>query len=231
MNLRSLLLSALLLIPAAACAQTVELDAVLDRMIEAYGGEQNLRKLGHAHQEWDVEALARHTRGTEVRDIRLPGWLKVELTYPDRKEERTLNGDEAFIAFGGAHPSPATPPQRDAMRLQMMRLYSPLALRERTGALRMESAEGYHVLSLEENGLRADYLVNGESWRIEKVIGTLQMGGQNMQFFTEYSDFQVVEGVLMHHAENKFAGQVNTARLQLRRIRFGGEDEQGKLTL
>ena len=64
------------------------------------------------------------------------------------------------------------------------------------------------MLTLEVNRLQADYLVSGESWRIEKVIGTLHIGSQQMQFFTEHSDFKVVDGVVMHHVENKFAGQV-----------------------
>jgi hypothetical protein len=49
------------------------------------------------------------------------------------------------------------------------------------------------------------------------------MNGREIQFLTEYSDFAVVEGVLVHHKENKFAGGVNTAMLQLREITFDAE--------
>jgi hypothetical protein len=69
-----------------------------------------------------------------------------------------------------------------------------------------------------EHGVQADYLVNKETWRIEKVAGNLTMGGHPMQFLTEYSEFEFVDGVLVHQRENKFAGQVNTAVLQLRQI-------------
>ena len=46
------------------------------------------------------------------------------------------------------------------------------------------------------------------------------MHGTEMRFLTEYSDFAIVDGVLMHHTENKFAGGVNTAILQLRELRL-----------
>ena len=44
-----------------------------------------------------------------------------------------------------------------------------------------------------------------------------------MQFRTEYSDFSFVDGVLIHQKENKFAGDVNTAKLRLRHVEFDAE--------
>ena len=41
-----------------------------------------------------------------------------------------------------------------------------------------------------------------------------------MSFVTEYSDFKLVDGVLVHQREDKYAGTVNTAQLQLRNIEF-----------
>jgi hypothetical protein len=111
--------------------------------------------------------------------------------------------------------------QRDAMRLQLMRLYTPLTLRDRVDALGVSSSEDYIVLTLREHGLLTEYFVNSETWRIEKTVGTLHIRGMEMQFVTEYSEFAMVDGVLMHHRENKFAGGTNTAVLKLRNIEFG----------
>ena len=102
--------------------------------------------------------------------------------------------------------------------MALMRLYSPLSLLDRMEALSLTDSGGMLALSLQEQGLRADYLVNREEWRIEKVGGTLKINGNEMRFLTEYSDFAMVEGVLVHRQENKYAGNVNTAKLQLRRI-------------
>jgi hypothetical protein len=208
---------------APAVAEPPQLTDVLDRMVDAYGGVENLRKLDHMVQEWDFLALMGNRRGSDVRSVSLPGQLRVELTYPDKKEIRVLNGEAAHVLFDGRPPAPAQAPQRDAMRLQLMRLYSPLTLRGKIENLRLTAEGGLLALSLFENGLRVDYLVNPDEWRIEVVVGTLSINGGEMRFRTEYSDFAFVEGVLVHRAENKYAGSVNTARLRLLRVQLGAE--------
>ena len=110
--------------------------------------------------------------------------------------------------------------QRDAMRLQLMRLYSPLMLRDKIDSVQLVEEGGLLALSLVEDGLHVHYMVNRENWRIEKVAGSLLANGNEIQFLTEYSDFKVIDGVLMHQKENKFAGGVNTAVLQLRSVTF-----------
>ena len=64
-------------------------------------------------------------------------------------------------------------------------------------------------------------MVNTHNWRIEKVVGSLAINGTVFQFLTEYSKFTFQDGVLLHQSENKFAGGVNTAVLQLRRLTLG----------
>ena len=143
-----------------------------------------------------------------------------QLTYPQKVERRMLEGDTGLVSFDGGHPYPATDPQRDAMRLQLMRLYSPLVLQDKIENLTLTIEGDYCGLTLVEHGVRADYLVNQDTWRIEKVAGTLSIGGQDMRFLTEYSEFDFVDGVLVHRKENKYAGNVNTAVLSLKNIRF-----------
>lgn len=201
-------------------AQDLDKDAVLANLIEAYGGTEALRKTTQMQQKWNMVALMSKRHGTDVRNVRIPGQLQVVLTYPQKVERRMLSGDEGRVSFNGGDPFPATEPQRDAMRLQLMRLYSPLVLRDRIENITLTTEDGLCALTLLENGVRADYLVNTDSWRIEKVAGTLRMGGQDMRFLTEYSNFEFVEGVLVHHKENKYAGSVNTAVLTLSEIRF-----------
>lgn len=202
-------------------AQPPDRDTVLRNLIESYGGERNLLKLDNMVQEWDMVALRSKRHGKDLRSIRMPGQLRVELRYPDKQETRILNGDIGHVIFDGRPAQVAEGHQHDAMRLQLMRLYSPLALWERRESLTL-TVEGAHcALSLVENGLRADYLVDTQNWRIDKVVGTLAVHGQQMRFLTEYSEFAIVDGVLMHHRENKFAGGVNTAILQLREVTLG----------
>jgi len=220
---RKLLLSLLLLIPLCAGAQSPDKSYVLERLVDAYGGAENLRKLDNVVQEWDMVALMSKRQGTDVRHITIPGQLQVTLTYPQKVERRMLAGDTGRVSFNGGESYPATEPQRDAMRLQLMRLYSPLVLRDKTDNVTLTMEGDLCALTLEEHGVRADYLVNLDTWRIEKVAGTLNMGGGDMRFLTEYSDFEFIDGVLVHRKENKYAGNVNTAVLTLKDIRFDAE--------
>jgi hypothetical protein len=116
------------------------------------------------------------------------------------------------------------------MRLQLMRLYSPLVLRDKGDSLKLMLDGEYCALSLVERGIRADYLVNQDTWRIEKVVGTLWINNMEMRFLTEYSDFKFVDGTLVHHKENKFAAGVNTAVLQLRNIEFNADLDDSSFT-
>lgn len=171
-------------------------------------------------QEWDMVALMRKTHGTDTRSIHAPDKLRVDLGYPEKSETRILNGDIGHVIFEGKPPEQVSGMQLIAMRLQLMRLYSPLMLRNKIDSVSLIEEGDLLALSLVENGVHVHYMVNKDKWLIEKVAGTVIMNHGEIQFLTEYSDFSVVEGVLMHHKENKFAAGMNTAVLQLRKVTF-----------
>ena len=225
---RIIFVNFLLILSHPLYAQAPDQETVLAKLIESYGGEENLRRLDSMVQEWDMVALMGNRHGKDVRSIRIPDQLRVELTYPDKTEIRILDGEQARVAFNQDLARTANPAQRDAMRLQLMRLYSPLVLRDKSDAISLEIDGEFCALSLLENGVRADYLVNQETWRIEKVVGTLSVNGTQMQFLTEYSDFKFVDGTLVHQKENKFAGGTNTAVLQLRQVTFDADLDESR---
>jgi hypothetical protein len=215
---RTTYLLVMALLSAGAHAEPPDLASVLDRLVHSYGGEENVRKLDSAVQEWRFVALRGNRHGIDVRSIRMPRQLRVELTYPDKQETRILDGDESHVIFDDESARAAGQHQSDAMRLQLMRLYSPLTLRDKIDSLTLILEGRNCALSLVESGLQVDYLVNMDTWRIEKVVGTLTVNGTEMRFRTDYSDFEFVDGVLVHRKESKFAGGVHTAILQLHRV-------------
>jgi hypothetical protein len=220
-NLVRFLLLTLLFFSSRPCfAEDWDLQTVLDRLVHTYGGEKSLQKMDSMVQEWNMVALMSKAHGTDVRSFRAPFQLRVILSYPNKQETRILDGDAAYYQSSN-HPSEAvTGMRRDAMRLQLMRLYSPLTLRSKMESMSLLEQDDLLALSLAENGVHVHYLVNKENFHIEKVAGVLNMGGQEIRFLTEYSDFAVIDGVLVHQAENKFANGVNTAKLKLSRITF-----------
>lgn len=218
MSFRLISIVLALTIAAPASSQPDAVSEALERMIESYGGEDNLHKLDSMVQEWELVALTRNQRGSDKRSVRLPEQLKVELTYPNKQETRVLNGDSGYAIFNDRAPAAASSMQTSAMRLQLMRLYTPLTLRDKRDALELSRSNGYLTLALREHGLQADYIVSTDTWHIVKVVGKLSVNGAAMQFVTEYSEFSMVDGVLVHHRENKYVGKMNTAVLRLQRI-------------
>jgi hypothetical protein len=214
-----------ILLPGYSLA--LDKQAVLDQLVETYGGESSLRKMDNMVQEWDMVAMMGNRHGTDTRSIRSPGQLRVVLNYPEKSETRILNDNAAWAIFGNAPAEAVSGIQLDAMRLQLMRLYSPLMLRDKIDSVNLVEDGGQLALSLVENGVHAFYLVNKDNWHIEKVAGSLMMQGSEIQFLTVYSDFDVVDGVLVHRAENKFAGGMNTAKLTLKKITFDTKLDDG----
>ena len=218
MRFRRLSILLALVVAAPASSQSDALSEALEQMIAAYGGAENLQKLDSMVQEWDLLALTRNQQGTDRRSVRLPEQLKVELTYPDKQETRVLNGDSGYAIFDDRAPTAASAMQASAMRLQLMRLYSPLTLRDKRDALELSHSGSYSILTLREHGLQTDYVVSADTWHIVKVMGRLSVNGAAMRFVTEYSDHAMVDGVLVHHRENKWVGGMNTAVLRLQHI-------------
>jgi hypothetical protein len=212
-----------IMVTAPASGESDAVSETLERMIASYGGAENLQKLDSMVQEWDLLALTRNQQGSDRRSVRLPEQLKVELRYPNKQETRVLNGDSGFAVFDDRPPAAASAMQTGAMRLQLMRLYSPLTLRDKRDALGFSRGDGFVTLTLREHGLQVDYVVSIDTWHIVKVVGELSVDGAAMQFLTEYSDYSMVEGVLVHHRENKYVGRMNTAILRLQRITFDAD--------
>lgn len=214
----SLLILFALSIPGAVRASDV--PTVIDQLIASYGGEESLRKMDNMIQEWDMVALMGNRHGTDTRSVRAPHQLRVDLSYPGKTETRILNGNDAHTIFNDGPPQVVSGIQKDAMRLQLMRLYTPLMLRDKIDSVSLVEQGGLLALSLVEDGLHVHYMVNRDNWRIEKVAGIVMINGNEIQFLTEYTDFAMIEGVLMHRSENKFANGMNTAKLKLRRVSF-----------
>ncbi len=213
----------------AGCGQSEKavdpVDALLDDMIGVYGGAENLKKLNSYESIWDMNVKVRPEKGEAVVRVAQPDKLRVDLNYPNKSESRVVNGSTGFKVYNGNARQDTVGPMLNAMKLQVMRLYTPLVLKElkMTRTITLEKAEGYDILTLAEEGLTSSYFVNHETKHIERVVGTLNMGGRDMAFRTDYADFKVVDGVLMHHSEDKYAGGVNTAFLTLKWLKAGVE--------
>ncbi len=206
----------------SGCGSKDPKDQLLDDMIGAYGGVENLKKLDSYTSVWAMEVRVRPQKGKVVTFVDQSGKLRVELMYPNRLEKRVLNGSKGYRAYNNDPLTEVSGPKLDSMKLQMMRLYTPLTLKNKAGAT-VSEGEGVKYITLKEGVLTSVYHVNAITFRIDKVVGSFKMGSRDMEFQTEYSDFKKVDGVLMHHRENKFAAGMNTAELFLKDVKLSAK--------
>jgi len=212
-----------LLLSSAPISANPSVDEILNKMVVSYGGEVALSKLNAPYQqEWALTAIARNNeKGSDHRTIDLPNKLKIELTYPSKSEIRFLDGAKGEKIYDKNSRREVKGPGLDAMRLQRMRLYNPLLLKQRAAEIQADfQIKAYYQLELREENIVTIYYVNRETLLIDKVKGTLSLGGMSMSFLTKYFDYKAVEGVMLAHKEVKFAGQVNTAELVLINTQF-----------
>ncbi|MCF6201822.1 MAG: DUF4292 domain-containing protein [Hydrogenimonas sp.] len=204
-------IAALSLTSALQASESVNKANLLNKMVEAYGGEKALSDAKSYIQNWKVVRAADKKEGSERRRVTLPERLYVDLRYPDKEEIRALEGNVGVKIFDRHSKKQVFGPMLDAMKAQLMRLYTPLNLKESIESLKVASKDGFYVIYLLKNGVECDYYVNPKNYHIEKTVGRLKMGNTTMEFVTLYDDFKRVGGVLFPGKEVKYAGGVNTA--------------------
>jgi len=194
-------------------------EQLISDMIKAYGGEKNIRQLNSYMQVWDIETKTNGGKGVDNRRVDMPYFLRTELIYPDKTETRVLIKDYGTKDFG-TRKIQAQGPMLDAMKLQLMRLFNPLVLRDNLKDIRLFIKKKYYLLSFKRATITAEYFVSKKSFLVSKVIGRLKMGSRNMDFLTLYEDYRPVLGVMVNHKEVKYAGSVNTAVMRLKEMKF-----------
>ncbi len=209
----------ILFLITSAFAQKSDVGIVIDKMVTASGGEEKLLQLNNYKQTWNVEFMNSDKSGFDKRTVILPEYFKTEIIYPNRKEIRVVDKESGTKIFGDKTLQ-AKGPMLDAMRLQLMRLYHPLELKKRVKDLTMTQNNKQYILALKNGSIAVEYIVSKKTYLIEKVIGRLQMGPQQMEFLTRYEDYKTENGVLIPHKEVKFVGSMNTAIMTLKEIEF-----------
>ena len=209
----------ILFLTGTAYAKELSTKAVINKMIESYGGEEKLLQLNNYKQIWNVEFMNSDKSGFDNRSVTMPYNLRTEIVYPDKTEVRILTKDSAVKIFADKTIE-ARGPMLDAMRLQLMRLFHPLELKNRLKDLTMTQNSRQYILALKNGSVAVEYIISKKNYLIEKVIGRLQIGPQQMEFLTRYEDYKSVHGVLIPHKEVKFVGSMNTAIMVLKEVKF-----------
>ncbi len=207
------------LLTSSSYAKELNKLEVIDEMIKTYGGEKNLLQLDSYEQVWNVEFMNSEKSGFDKRTVKMPHNLRIEIIYPERKEVRILTKQKAKKIFGDKTED-VKGPLADAMRLQLLRLYHPLELKRRVDDLNITQNQKQHILTLKNGLISIEFIIRKKDFLIEKVIGRLKMGPQQMEFLTKYEEYKLVNGVMVAHKEIKYVGSMNTAIMELKEIKF-----------
>jgi len=200
-------------------AKELNTEIITDKMIEVYGGEKSIKAASNYEQVWHIETKTTDKNGTDYRKVAMPDFLRTELVYPDKREIRVMFQGYGTKQFGKTHIQ-AQGPMLDAMKLQLMRIYNPLVLKNKINDITLFEDEKYYILSLKKGSVTAEYFVSRDSYLVEKVIGRLKMGSHSMEFLTLYRDYKSVDGMMLAHTEIKYAGNVNTAIMRLKEMKL-----------
>ncbi len=237
-RIRSWLLLALApaVLPAPAAGQesrltgaadgALSLEVLIERSIEAYGGEQVLGGAGRMVQQGTVTSTMRQGAGGRiVRLYERPIRLRVEIEYPGNESEvRILDGGR-----GWRNGSPASGPMYQAMLLQAARLGLPAILIDFQASLQdlgevERNGQRLRAVGLEfHQGLRITAEIDPASGRILRSEGTIsgQGGRPALTFATEYADFREVDGVLVPFHEVNYAQGSRTGETRLDSVELG----------
>lgn len=219
MNIIFKLFLVLILFSPIINADKLTSQDVIKKMIVAYGGEKNVEKLNAYEQHWHIETKTNDKNGTDTRKVDMPYLLHTKLVYPDKTESRVLIKDYGTKEFSGKKVQ-AKGPILDAMKVQLMRLYNPLVLQNNLKNITLDIEDRYYVLTFKNGSVTSKYFVSKSNFLVDRVIGQLKMGSYKMEFLTLYKNYKSISGVMVHHKEIKFAGDVNTAIMRLENMRF-----------
>lgn len=196
-----------------------DISNILSKVIETYGGEENLRKLSSYKQTWKINAIAQNEEGVDSREVILPHTLKTTLSYNSKTETRVLTPDEKYKIFNGKKED-VTGLKAKAMTLQLKRLYTPLILKEKISELKLEDYGSHFALVLKGEDDKVVYFVDKKNFVITQVTGLIYIENNTMTFKTLYTIFRKFNGILIPTKEYKYANDIPTAILTLEKIDF-----------
>jgi hypothetical protein len=190
-----------------AAALLLPSDALVDKVIDTYGGAAAWNKVSEIVARGRVVPAMRKGDGTMTRTWRGLGNLRVEIAYPENKTEvRVLENGK-----GTNNGRESNAMELDAMRLQAARLALPKLLAQNKGALR---TTGPNTMEMTLDGLTLEIEIDPATGHIVRSTGH----AKEVSFGTTYSDFRSVNGLLIPFHEENSAMGMKTADIYLDKV-------------
>ena len=205
---------AALALPVAASEQDAASLDLVEKMVQAYGGAQQIERVVALNAVGEIDAFARGTRGTYKRFFKRTRKLRVETGYPGLTEVRVLNGQLAWRTNDRDGIKGDTGPSRQAMIYQYKQLDLPYGLLKGAYNLRyageaMVGSQTTHVMEVwDDEGPAMRVNVDATAHVIVKVTGIVKAGEKTMSLAAEFSDFRWVDGTPLPFRIHNFAADI-----------------------
>jgi hypothetical protein len=225
-RVRSLLLPVCACLAALAPVQAAEPartrpEAIVDRVLDAYGGRAALARVRAYRMEGTVASVMRGS-GALVRTFARPDRLRIALDYPNHPETRILDGGSGWRSDAKGNLAAADGFLLTSMVLQAARADLPWLLDERRATVKsLAPLDGGKIAGLEVpvgEGLTLTVYIDAATGRIVRSSGVLDAPGMKTNFATDYSDFRTVDGVLFPFREANFASNQATGDTVVTRV-------------
>ncbi len=219
--------------PAAApetAAERETPEVIIRRCMNAYGGSRARVRLGAVRAVGKVSSgLHPGEIGTFSRTFVRGRGVRVEVGFTGSAPEvRILEGARAF-----RYGEPAPRPVLAALQLEAARLDLPALLQDREAEVQ-DQGEVEHegrklrVLGLELSaGTRIEAGIDPKSGRILYARGLSPSGPRELEVFTVFRDFRMVDGVLFAFREEGYANGEPTADVDLSAVELLEEAPEG----
>ncbi len=190
-----------------------DVQYLVSKIIEAYGGEEVIEGLKSVHATGDIEAFMRQDNGTYELYFRRPRKLRVETRYRRSAETRILNGDIGYRGMDGFPLSRSSGDSLLAMVYQYKHFDLPYGLlkgvysisRKETEDLNRKSTVVLHLTDSE--GPPMDVYVDTNTFFIVRVTGYFSVpGGGSTSLSAEFSDFRKVDRAMFPFRIVNYAG-------------------------
>lgn len=211
--LANVLLPLHLSLAAAPPASPDDVKAIVDKMIDAGGGERVIESMTGLSATGKITAFMRQDQGSYAVLFRRPRKLRVETKYARSAETRILNGT---TGYRGTDATPLTQVS-DARYLAMVYQYKHLdllygLLHRRYSVISTGSADadGRSVMMLhlsDQEGPAMDVAVDTTTFLVVRVSGTFTVaGGRATTLASEFYDFRTVAGAKLPFRIVNYAG-------------------------
>lgn len=220
------IISAFVFCNTFANAQQDNVNDIIDKVLEAYGGQKKLTKVTAYYMEGTIYSTMRKKESPTTRTFSRPDRLKVVLKYPGEPEIRILDVNKGWRTGQSGELSSVDGFQLDAMVLQAGRANLPWILDEKREKIKLVEPlekEGKELIGLEitiDKGLMLRVYIQPDSNLIIKSIALLDHPKMKTHFETVYADFKKVKGVLFPFKEENYASGYHTGSTTISKIKI-----------